>query len=171
MVSYTLIRSKRRTLSLEVTRELNVLVRAPMLCSKAAIDRFVDKHEEWICIQTEKMRRRAEAHPEPTEEAKQEMIARAKQELPKRVAHYAAIMGVKPNGITITGASKRFGSCSGKNRLCFAWRLMDYPDEAIDYVVVHELAHILHKNHGREFYAQIESVLPDYKLRRKLLER
>lgn len=171
MIAYTLIRSNRRTLYMEVTKDLTVLVRAPMLCSKGTIDRFVEKHNDWIAAQKEKICCRAQAHPEPTDEEKQALIHRAKKELPERVAHYAAVMNVKPNSITVTGAKKRFGSCSGNNRLCFAWRLMDYPEEAIDYVVVHELAHIVHKNHGREFYALIESVLPDYKQRKKLLER
>ena len=62
-------------------------------------------------------------------------------------------------------------SCSGKNRLCFSWRLMDYPEEAIDYVVVHELAHIRHHNHSRDFYALVASILPDYKERQALLRR
>ena len=72
-------------------------------------------------------------------------------------------------GITITGARKRFGSCSGKNRLSFSWRLMDYPPAAIDYVVVHELAHIRHHNHSPAFYELVASVLPDYKKRQALL--
>ena len=78
-------------------------------------------------------------------------------------------MGLTPAGISITGAEKRFGSCSGKNRLCFSWRLMLYPPEAVDYVVVHELAHIRHKNHGRDFYALVASILPDYRQREALL--
>ena len=86
------------------------------------------------------------------------------------VAHYAARMGVCPCGITVTGARTRFGSCSPKNRLCFSWRLMQYPDAAIDYVVVHELAHIVHKNHGAAFYAAIASVLPNYQDRIRLLK-
>ena len=90
--------------------------------------------------------------------------------LPGRVAHYSRIMGLTPTGITVTGAEKRFGSCSGKNRLCFSWRVMLYPPEAIDYVVVHELAHIKHKNHGREFYALVASVLPDYRHRENILQ-
>ena len=98
------------------------------------------------------------------------MIERAKVELPPRVSHYAKLMGLIPAGITITGAEKRFGSCSAKNRLCFSWHLMRYPEAAIDYVVVHELAHIPHKNHGKAFYALIETVLPDYKARKKLLK-
>jgi predicted metal-dependent hydrolase len=79
-------------------------------------------------------------------------------------------MGLEPTGVGITGAEKRFGSCSAKNRLSFSWRLMRYPEAAVDYVVVHELAHIRHKNHGKEFYALIESYMPDYKERRKLLK-
>ncbi len=171
MTAYTLIRSSRRTLSLEVTRDLTVLVRAPMRCPKGEIDRFVERHEDWIAVHLEEQRRRLAAHPEPTEEERRALIERAGRELPERVAHYAAIMGVQPSGITITGARKRYGSCSGKNRLCFTWRLMAYPDEAIDSVVVHELAHIVHKNHGKDFYALVKSVLPDYDQRKKLLER
>ena len=79
-------------------------------------------------------------------------------------------MGVCPTGMRITGARTRFGSCSGKNSICFSWRLMAYPQEAVDYVVVHELAHILHKNHGPAFYQCIESVLPDWRQRRALLK-
>ena len=171
MREYSLIRSKRRTLSLEITRDLTVLVRAPLRCSRGEIDRFVQQHEDWIVTHLEKQKTRVQAHPEPTEEQRKELIERAKRDLPPKVAHYAAQMGVEPAGISITSARTRFGSCSGKNRLSFTWRLMEYPDEAIDSVVVHELAHIVHKNHGREFYALVESVLPDYKQRKKLLER
>lgn len=171
MIPYTLIRSGRRTLSVEVTREGQVVVRAPMRCSHAAVERFVTQHQDWIEKHLEKQRLRFENYREPTEEEKQVLIEKAKQLLPQRVAYYAAIMGVEPTGITITGAQKRFGSCSGKNRICFSWRLMEYPSEAIDYVVVHELAHIVHKNHGQAFYTLIESILPDYRQRMKLLKR
>ena len=80
-------------------------------------------------------------------------------------------MGVEPAGITVTGARTRFGSCSPKNRLCFSFRLMDYPMAAVEYVVVHELAHIRHKNHGPDFYKEIAAVLPDWQTRRQLLKR
>ena len=78
-------------------------------------------------------------------------------------------MGLRPTGITITGARTRFGSCSPQNRLCFSWRLMEYPEDAIDYVVVHELAHLVHRNHGPEFHALVGSVLPDQDRRRAML--
>ena len=87
----------------------------------------------------------------------------------RSVARYSAEMQLYPTGITITGARKRFGSCSGKNRICFSWRLMQYPEEAIDYVVVHELAHIRHKDHSRAFYDCVAQVMPDWRERRALL--
>ena len=83
--------------------------------------------------------------------------------------HYARLMGVQPAGVRITGARTRFGSCSGSNRICFSWRLMDYPEAAVDYVVVHELAHIVHKNHGPQFWALVARYLPDWRARRALL--
>lgn len=99
------------------------------------------------------------------------LYCRAKTYLPDRIAHYSQIMGVLPTAVTITEAKKRFGSCSATNRICFAWRLMRYPEAAIDYVVVHELAHIRYKNHGADFYRLIASVLPDYQERIKLLRQ
>ena len=168
-MDYEVIRSKRRTLAIEVTRECNVLVRAPMRCPNAVIKSFVNAHEAWISAQVEKLRKRAEEYPEPTDEEREALIQRAKEILPEKVKYYSEKLGLTPTKITITGAKTRFGSCSAKNAVCFSWRLMRYPEEAIDYVVVHELCHIAHHNHSREFYALIESVMPDYRKREKLL--
>lgn len=170
-ISYRVIRSARRSVGLEITRDLDVLVRAPQRMSEAQTRDFVEKHRGWLESHMAQARERAERRPpEPTAEEREALIRRAKDLLPRRVAYYSGIMQLVPTGITITGAEKRFGSCSGKNRLCFSWRLMAYPPEAIDYVVVHELAHIRHKNHSREFYALIASVLPDYRQREAILQ-
>ena len=160
---YELRRSRRKTLALEVTREGQVIVRAPLRVSAKQIERFVAAHADWIARAQARQRERPAAHPEPDEKR------RAKAELPPKVARYARLMGVQPTGLTITSARTRFGSCSGKNRICFSWRLMDYPEAAVDYVVVHELAHIVHKNHGPQFWALVERYMPDYRARRALL--
>jgi predicted metal-dependent hydrolase len=167
---YTVIRSNRKTMGLEITRDLQVLVRAPTGSAKRDIEAMVQKYHDWIESHLRKQEQRNEARPEPTEEEAAELKGKAVTLLPGRVSYFSQIMGLKPTGITITGAQKRFGSCSGKNRISFSWRLMRYPEAAIDYVVVHELAHIRHKNHGKDFYALIESILPDYKERKKLLK-
>lgn len=166
---YTTIRSQRRTLALEISPELDIVVRAPFACTQGDIDSFVSSHDKWIATHLEKQRQRPKPAPEPTQEEKEELISAAMQIIPERVEHFAEIMKLAPTGISITDAKTRFGSCSPKNRLCFSWRLMRYPQEAVDYVVVHELAHIVHKNHGKDFYALVEAILPDYKQRRALL--
>ena len=167
--SYELIRSNRRTLALEITADCRVLVRAPMRISQKRIDEFVSSHTGWLEEHMARQRRRQANHPEPTGAEREACIRRATMELPGKVAHYGDIMGLHPTGITITGAKKRFGSCSGKNRICFSWRLMLYPEAAIDYVVVHELAHIRHKDHSPAFYDCIARILPDWQERRALL--
>ena len=114
--------------------------------------------------------KRREKMPDIREEDKAFYVKKAKAILPLKIDQYAERMGVQPAGLTVTSAKTRFGSCSGKNRLSFSWRLMAYPEAAIDYVVVHELAHIRYKDHSRAFYGFIESILPDYKDRIRLLK-
>ena len=169
-MEYTLIRSKRKTLAIQITREAKLVVRAPLRCPRRDIDRFLREKEGWISAHLAKMQARREAHPEPTAAEEAALRQKAREILPPLVAKYAESMGVEPTGITVTGARSRFGSCSPKNRLCFSFRLMDYPIEAGEYVVVHELAHIRHKNHGPDFYAQVETYLPDWRERRELLK-
>lgn len=169
-MDYTLIRSSRRTMALEITRDGRLLVRAPQRAPQAVIDRFVASHADWIAAHLEKQRQRAQAHPPLTEDELAALRQKARDILPGRVAHYAEWMGVTPTGVKITGAKTRFGSCSAKNSLCFSLYLMAYPDAAVDYVVVHELAHIRHKNHSPAFYAEVARVMPDYRERRKLLK-
>ncbi len=171
MEAYTLIRSRRKTLALEITKDCKLLVRAPLRCPEEAIRAFVARNERWIARSADKVRQRAaEAGPPPTEEELAALKALARNLLPEKVARYAAAMGLSPTGIKITTAQKRYGSCSAKNSLCFSCYLMRSPDEAIDAVVVHELAHIRHKNHGPQFYALVERYLPDYRARKKLLK-
>ena len=163
-------RSSRRTLALQV-QDGRVIVRAPRFVTEAKIRQFVASHEAWIAKALCEQAERALAHPEPTEAEKQAYIAQAKAILPERVAHYSRIMGLHPTKMRITGAKKRFGSCSSQGHICFSWRLMQYPPEAIDYVVVHELAHLKHMNHSPAFHALVASVLPDHKQRRALLRK
>ena len=170
-LQYKLIRSSRRTLALEVTSDGEILVRAPLRTSEQRIADFVEQHREWIERASEKQRTRRENHPEPTAEQWEQYKKKANDWLPPRVAHFAALMGVTPTGIRVTGARKRFGSCSPKNSLCFSLFLMGYPDEAIDYVIVHELSHILHHDHSKQFWATVARYMPDYKRRRALLKQ
>ena len=90
--------------------------------------------------------------------------------LQERVDTIAKKMQVKPEGVKITSAKTRWGSCSGTNHLNFSWRLIMCPPEVVDYVVVHELCHILHKNHSRSFWECVEKVDSSYQEREKWLK-
>lgn len=170
MFFYTVIRSRRRTVALEVTKNCEVLVRAPLRFPAKGIEAFAAAHEDWVAEHLKRQRlRQRSASPPPTREEIEARKAKAREILPPKVARFSEKMGLVPTGVKITAARTRYGSCSGKNSLCFSCFLMDAPDAAIDLVVVHELAHIRYKNHGPQFYALLGSVLPDYKERKKLL--
>ena len=130
----------------------------------------MDSHTAWLEKARDKVAARRAAHPPLTPQETEVLRRRAAAILPDKVAHYAAMMGVTPTSVKITAARTRFGSCSGKNGICFSLYLMQYPEEAIDYVVVHELAHIRRHDHSAAFYAEVAKVMPDYKERRKLLK-
>ena len=78
--------------------------------------------------------------------------------LQERVATIAESMQVSPAGVKVTSAKTRWGSCSGTDHLNFSWRLIMCPPEVVDYVVVHELCHILHKNHSKSFWESVGRV-------------
>ena len=170
MERYELIRSRRKTLALEITGEGRLLVRAPLRCSQARIDAFVAAHAAWIETHLARQRQRAAQRPPATTAAEIAALkARAQVALPPKIAGWSKKMGVTPTGFKVTTARKRYGSCSGKNSLCFSCFLMNCPEEAVELVVVHELCHILEKNHGPGFYALLERYLPDWRERKRKL--
>ena len=156
MIEYTVIRTKRKTLAVEVTAEGRVLVRSPLRLGEAAINEFVAKHEKWIISHVQKARERMASKPDASKIDAEALRMRALEIIPPRVAYYSSLMKLYPTGIKITSAKKRYGSCSAKNSLCFSLYLMLEDEDFIDYVVVHELAHIKYKNHSRAFHAFTE---------------
>lgn len=109
------------------------------------------------------------------EEAKDLMIQwykkEAKEKLAERIEYYSNALQLFPQGMKITGAKHRWGSCSGDNRLSFSWRLVMTPLSIIDYILIHELVHIKEKNHSKRFWSHLESILPDYRERRRWLKK
>jgi predicted metal-dependent hydrolase len=94
----------------------------------------------------------------------------ARRVLTERAIFFAHSHNIKPGKIRISSAKTRWGSCSPKKTLSFTWRLVMAPLEIIDYVVVHELCHLEEMNHSKAFWARVEAILPDYKVRRQWLK-
>lgn len=87
----------------------------------------------------------------------------------ERVNHYANLHGLIPKEVKVNSAKTRWGSCTSAGTLNFTWRLAMAPLEVIDYVVLHELAHLKVKNHSPRFWKLVESLCPDFKHHRKWL--
>lgn len=154
---YTLIRSQRKTIAVQI-RDGRVVVRAPMRMPVARIEDFLLRKKAWIdrhlspCAPTVPLS--AEEH--------RALILAAQQIIPERVAHYAPLVGVTYGRITIRSQRTRWGSCSSSGNLNFNCLLMLAPIEVLDSVVVHELCHLKEMNHSAAFYREVLRVFPAY---------
>ena len=212
-ITYNLIRSKRKTIAIHITKNATVEVRAPLRTSQKEIDAFVNCKREWINKHQNRIEQVQEQKTSFTltygeqvylcgkaysiiakegnhagfdgqyfylppnlsgEEIRQTIIQLykkiAKTLLTNRTLEYAKRTGLMPIAIKVNSAKTRWGSCSGKNSINFSWRLIMASDDIIDYVVVHELAHIKEHNHSVRFWAVVASILPDYKTRERKLK-
>jgi len=213
MIPYKLVRSRRKTVAIHITKNASVEVRAPLKMPKTDIDRFVLEKEKWIekhlslreqtnenktsftlnygdkvmfCGKEYPIRAKDGTQagfdgecfymsPNFTPDYIKNIIVKiykilAERIIKQKVIEYAKRMNVTPKSIRITSAKTRWGSCSGKNSINFSWRLIMADDDVIDYVVVHELAHIKEHNHSAKFWKVVEGVLPDYKDKQKKLK-
>lgn len=162
---YTLIRSSRKTLGLQITQAGELIVRAPNRLPQREIDRFLKEKEAWIEKTLEKAHAAKQAgEASPLSDADIRVLAdRAVKEIPPRVAAFAAQMQVTYGRITIRNQTGRWGSCSSTGNLNFNCLLMLAPTEVLDYVIVHELCHRKQMNHSPAFWQEVAKVLPDYK--------
>lgn len=169
-MDYKIKYSNRKTVSIEITKNAEILIRAPYNTPDSFILKTLKEHENWIVEHLTRMQRRKDATPDLSAEQIKEVKRIAKEQLSEIASYYASLMGLKYGRISITSAKTRFGSCNYDGNICFSYRLMFYPLPVQEYVVVHELSHLVHMNHSKEFYKLVESVLPDYKKREKYLK-
>lgn len=94
----------------------------------------------------------------------------AEKLLKERTLYYSKIIGVRPNKITIKDQKTIWGSCSSKKNINYSYRLIMAPNDIIDYVVVHELCHLIHMDHSKEYWRSVELILPDYTERKLWLK-
>lgn len=202
-----IIRSKRKSFSIELDKEGILTVRAPSRASVKEIKDVVNKKSSWILKKRRFiMEKRTEFKPKEfvdgekflllgnelplkildapnfsikyeknqflldrgaLEHAKDafELLYRnlAKRLFRERIAMFSSITKIPYNKVKITDAKTRWGSCSSRKNLNFSWRLVMAPSPVIDYVLVHELAHIIELNHSPRFWNLVEQMFPDYK--------
>ncbi len=175
-IPYHYITSDRHSLAIEVKRG-EVYVRAPKRMSHSYAEQFLRSKQNWILQKLQEA-----SHPTPAQEKSSSLSDQTKAELEKRyreaarrviterVAYYHQFTGGDYHTIAIREQKTRWGSCSARGTLSFHWKLILAPPVVLDYVVVHELCHLTHMNHSKDFWNMVSSVMPDYQVRRKWLK-
>lgn len=172
---YRIIKTRRKTIGLEISPDLQITVRAPYHLSDVIIREFVESKQTWILKHLAIMQDRQAHDPIPagviSDKELRHMTEEARIIIPERVKYFAKIIGVTYGQITIRHQKTRWGSCSSSGNLNFNCMLMATSPELIDYVVVHELCHRKQMNHSPLFWKEVEEILPDYRnLRSRLRE-
>lgn len=210
---HKIIRSKRRSIGLEITQDARLVIRAPKLTSLQTINKIVEEKMNWIKEKQKKLEKRFnEIQPKKFisgekllylgeeyileisnnykapflfdktlklskryEKNAKEVITnwykrKALQKFGERVRFYYALTGLKYSQIKINSAKTRWGSCSASGNLNFTWRLVMAPEEVIDYVVVHEMAHLKIQNHSAHFWNKVEEIMPEYREQQRWLK-
>ena len=96
-------------------------------------------------------------------------LRQARLHLPERLAHFARVMGLQPRRLSIRGQRTLWGSCTSDHVISLNWKLLACPETVIDYVVIHELAHIPHPNHSERFWELVKQYYPEHKAARRWL--
>ncbi|MEK7605812.1 MAG: SprT family zinc-dependent metalloprotease [Patescibacteria group bacterium] len=202
----TVVRSRRRSLSLHIESDGTVEVRAPFFALQRHIDQFVREHRDWIDKHVHKIHiatslkadneylflgQRLKVTPGNYTEIRvegehlffpQSLLFRKEKEIDQwyqrearrlitaQVEKYSQQMGTEYRGLTFSDTTSQWGRCSHDNRLQFSWRLIMAPVLVLNYVVIHELAHTMEKNHSRAFWSKVRQFTPSYRQQMKWLK-
>lgn len=172
-VYYTLKRplfSRRLRILIKSTGD--IVVTAPKVLSLKKIEEFLAFQKDWIL---EKVKLTKERQAILTKNRAQMSLpansARARKLAHDRVKYFAGLYGVSYNSIRIKNQSTQWGSCSSKKNLNFNYKIVFLPPELADYVIVHEVCHLLEMNHSERFWKQVARTIPDYKTKKSQLRR
>ncbi len=189
-----LIRSKRRTISLIIKDDGSLVVRAPNKVKIEYIEKFIAEKQIWIEKHRFKMQdflKRKKSHkfineqgilylgkriiPQDLNLEDENLVKywykkKAQEICVTKIDYLSKQYNLKYNKLKISNAKKRWGSCSSKNNINISWRVIMAPTLVVDYVLIHELAHIKQKNHSVKFWSEVEKMMKNYKKHDKWLE-
>ncbi|MEI6691030.1 MAG: M48 family metallopeptidase [bacterium] len=167
-MQYTLIRSKNRKSSaaLQVSPKGEIIVQAPWYMPKFVLDKFVDEHERWInkrLVEITKSVAKKEQHFATELDLEAFIITKTEE--------YEEIMGLKSSGLVFKRVTTYWGSCSPTGKISFNTEMIYAPVSAVEYVVVHELAHLKYRGHGVRFWDLVNKHFPRTAEMRKILRQ
>jgi len=154
--------SRRKTVGLIIRHDGTFEVKAPLRTPITVIQTFIHSKQRWVENHQQKAFQRNALKPVYSVEQIKEYKNKARATLSNKVAYWAEKMGAPYGTIRIKNTSTRWGSCSSKNNLNFHWKLVLFPVEILEYVVIHELAHVFEKNHSSRFWNIVQRYYPQY---------
>jgi predicted metal-dependent hydrolase len=156
-IVYTKVK-RSRTIRIVLRPGKPVSVTMPSHVGYAEADKLVREKMAWIKEEQQKIRAYEHNRQRFSDEDIERFRRQAHQLLPKRVEALAVRHGFSYSKISIKNIHSRWGSCSAQNNLNFSIYLMYLPDDLVDYVILHELCHTVHKNHGPKFWALMDTI-------------
>ena len=168
-MDYTIVRSNRKTVAIQITADGQILLRCPNRMPQQEVLRFAESKRDWIKKHLATLSAKPSLPPF-TEAELHTLATQIKPCIAERTAYFAELLGVTYGRITIRAQRSRWGSCSSKGNLNFNCLLALVPEDVLDYVIVHELCHLLEMNHSSAFWNNVERIIPDYQVRRKWLK-
>ena len=162
---------KTKALRMSVVKNGDVHVSAPIGTPRSVVEKFIEENKEWIGKARESTYKRQKQRYDffsqlslNTREECDEALERLKKLIPPIVEKYARLMNVSPRHVYYRSTISRWGSCDVKTHdICFSAYLLLLPEWCVEHVVVHELAHLIVPNHGKEFYAVMDKYFPRWK--------
>ena len=164
-IPYILVKSKIKNIYIQI-KDGQVIVKVPLRVKEQYINELVKKKSKWIYEKIEENKRKTDIE----EKIEQKDIERLSKIIQKNVKKYSIELGVVPKKVRIRDIKYAWGSCSSNKNITINMRLAKKDEEIIEYVILHEMCHLIYMNHSKEFWKLIEKYMPKYKENRKRLK-
>ena len=170
-IEFWLERKRVKNVNIRIRPDGRIMVSAPLRMGIKHIEKIVSEKRDWIERVRTRMAESERSHAEnASKEEQAEWRAVVEACVPALVSEWEPIIGVKAGKLAYRNMRSRWGSCQpATGRICINTRLALYPPRCLEYVVVHELCHLLVRGHGPKFHALMDGLMPDWKERRALL--
>ncbi len=163
-IQYKIIKSKIKNLYIHI-KNGEVIVKIPTRISKKKAKEFVEKKAEWILEKVKEQQKQTQKE----EKIEEQDIQRLAKIVEEQIKKYSEKLQIKPNKVRIRNINYAWGSCSSRKNITINSKLAKKKEKVIEYVVLHEMCHLIHMNHSKEFWKLIENNMPEYKKYKNIL--
>lgn len=162
-IEYIIIKARIKNLYIHI-KDGEVIVKAPIRLKEKEIQDFVTRKKKWIYEKVKEDK----SKPKIEEKIEQKDIERLTKIVEESIKKYSKLLGVVPNKVRIKDIKYAWGSCSSNRNITINKNLANKKEESIEYVVLHEMCHLIYMNHSEDFWNLIEKYMPEYREYKKI---